>query len=218
MNWNWHDVWSDDWLDDHYKNSRKQHKLYLPNKKEQNVKLQVGDRVRLRHGKNTLIVEDVYSTNRASARYEHSNQIITRRIDDFVITEHNVTEQGYGKMKGKLFQTTDGRFGIGLAINSAGKYVLEMKGSGDLEAFDKSAIEVVMPFTFSVKFSTGSTEYQYLGKEGSVAVGDLLLAFDSGHKNGGISIAQVTGVNTKSEKATKHFAGVKVVTMPLEAE
>lgn len=56
------------------------------------------------------------------------------------------------------------------------------------------------------------------GLAGKGATGDLLLAFDSNHKKGGISIAQVTGVNTKSERATKHFNGVKVKTESLEAD
>lgn len=207
------DCWVDKCFDIGYSNHTKRIKKHKENKMTQ---LQCGDRVRLRSGKNPLVIEEVYGY-RVHARYEHSGQVINRNATDFVrVTDDNATGQGYGKMKGKLFQTQDGRFGIGLAINSAGKFVLEMKGTGDLEAFDQNDIEVVMPFTFSVKFSTGNTEYQYLGKEGTVQVGDLLLSFDSKHKNGGISIAQVTGVNTKSEKANKYFEGVKVLTQPLE--
>jgi hypothetical protein len=72
-----------------------------------------------------------------------------------------------------------------------------------------------MPFTFSVQFNGTTTEHSYLGKEGSVVVGDLLLKTD-GTK--GITIAKVTAVNTKSEKATKYFDGVKLATVPLETE
>lgn len=183
------------------------------------MNLQTGDRVRLRYGKHTLIVEEVFGNSSCYARYEHSGSLVRKQMREFVkVSEAADVDKGYGKMKGKLFETQDGRFGVGLAVNSKGEYVLEMKGTGDLEAFDPKLVEVVMPFTFAVKFSTGNTEYQYLGKEGTVAVGDLLLSFDSKHKNGGISIAQVTAVNTKSEKANKEFEGVKVVTQPLGAE
>jgi hypothetical protein len=88
-----------------------------------------------------------------------------------------------------------------------------MKGTGELLPFDKKDIELVMPFTFNVQFNVVGTEYSYLGKEGTVKVGDLLLKTD-GSK--GIVIAKVTAVNTKSEKATKYFDGVKIVTESLE--
>lgn len=216
--------WADDYVDilnDGYWCDRSN----LPKKqntqsKTMTQRLQVGDVVRKRYGTKTILVREIYSYC-VYGTYQHSGTS-TGRLDpvNLVKVENtdNVEEKGYGKMKGKLFQTKDGRFGVGLAINSAGKFVLEMKGTNDLEAFDKKDVELVMPFTFAVKFSTGNTEYQYLGKEGSVKIGDLLLAFDSNHKNGGISIAQVTAVNTKSERATKHFEGVKVLTQPLEVE
>lgn len=180
----------------------------------------IGDRVKLRNGKNTLIVEHIYGTT-LSARYEKTGQLISKRVNELMLADENTEQnEGYNTMKGKLFQIKEdtARFGIGLAINSAGKYVLEMKGTGDLEAFDKKDIDVVMPFTFSVKFSTGDQEYQYLGKEGTVEVGDLLLSLNSQHKNGGISIAQVVNVNTKSDKAGKYFDGVKIKTEPLDQE
>ena len=216
--------WADDYVDllnDGYWGDRSN----LPKKqntqsKKMTQRLQVGELVRKKYGTKPIEVVQEYG-NHFYGRYVHSGASSGRlsmgdvvRLDE----QKNETEQGHGKMKGKLFQTKDGRFGVGLAINSAGKFVLEMKGTNDLEAFDKKDIELVMPFTFAVKFSTGNTEYQYLGKEGSVKIGDLLLAFDSNHKNGGISMAQVTAVNTKSERATKHFEGVKVLTQPLEVE
>jgi hypothetical protein len=185
-------------------------------KKGNSMKLVVGDRVRLGFGTRTLLVESVYGNDKVSARYEHSGGMVSyRHMSEFVKIDGNNEQKGNTTMKGKLFQTKEQatRFGIGLAINSTGKYVLEMKGSGDLEAFDKFDIEVVMPFTYSVKFNGQGTEYAYLGKEGSVAVGDLLLKTDD---TKGVTIAKVVAVNTKSEKATKYFEGVKLATTPLD--
>jgi hypothetical protein len=208
----------DNWFESPYTNQSKSYKS--PRKEKPMAQISIGDQVKLKYGRSPMTVESV--TGRlVYARYNHSNQLISRRESEFVpyTDNQNNTEQGNQSMKGKLFQTKDdNRFGVGLAINSKGEYVLEMKGSGDLEAFDKDSVEIVMPFTFAVRFSTSNTEYQYLGKEGSVEPGDLLLAFESNHKKGGISIAQVTRVNTKSERATKHFSGVKVKTEPLEAD
>lgn len=184
-------------------------------KKGNKMKLAIGDRVRLRNGKNPLVIEGIYGSS-IEARYEHSGGLLSyRKESEFVKIDDDNEQEGNTTMKGKLFQTKEQnpRFGIGLAINSTGKYVLEMKGTGDLEAYDKKEIEVVMPFTYGVKFDGRGTEYAYLGKEGTVAVGDLLLKTDG---TGGITIAKVVSVDTKSEKATKYFEGVKLSTTPLE--
>jgi hypothetical protein len=201
----------DGWFDD-----PPYHHITKTKKKGNSMKLVVGDRVRLGFGTRPLIVESVYGNDKVSARYEHSGGMISyRHMSEFVRIDGNNEQKGNTTMKGKLFQTKEPnpRFGIGLAINSTGKYVLEMKGSGDLEAFDKREVEVVMPFTFSVKFNGQGTEYSYLGKEGSVSVGDLLLKTDD---TKGITIAKVVAVDTKSEKATKYFEGVKLATTPLD--
>jgi hypothetical protein len=90
-----------------------------------------------------------------------------------------------------------------------------MKDGSGVRSFAKKEVEVVMPFTFSVQFNGVGTEYSYLGKEGTVKIGDLLLKQD-GTK--GITIAKVTAVNTKSDKATKYFDGVKIVTESIDVE
>jgi hypothetical protein len=212
--------WADDYVDHLIDNcwvSNYSDVKYKQNTKSKTMtqRLQVGDLVRKKYGTKTIEVMHDYG-NYFYGRYVHSGASSGRlSIGDVVRVneQKNETEQGYGKMKGKLFQTKDGRFGIGLAVNSAGKYVLEMKGTGDLVAYDKSEVELVMPFTYNVQFNGVGTEYSYLGKEGTVKVDDLLLKTD-GSK--GIVIAKVTAINTKSEKATKYFDGVKIVTESLE--
>ena len=178
-------------------------------------KFEVGDVVRKCYGTKTILVREIYS-NCVYGTYQHSGTSTGRLDPDNLVkveNTDNVEEKGYGKMKGKLFQTKeDGTFGIGLAVNSAGKYVLEMKGTGDLVAYDKSEVELVMPFTYTVQFNGTGTEYAYLGREGVVKVGDLLLKTDTK----GFSIGRVTAVNTKSERATKHFDGAKIVTEALD--
>lgn len=214
--------WMDEALNDiwmHGSSDRELSGPYKKKRKRKEMKLETGDTVRLPSGSRTLVVQHVDSYY-AVARYEHSGQSIRRRITDFVRISEDNSEKGMNSMKGKLFQTREEnpRFGVGLAVDSQGKYVLEMKNGGGIESFNKKDVDVVMPFTFSVKFTTSNTEYQYLGKEGTVNVGDLLLSFDSKHKNGGISIAQVTKVDTKSDKASKYFEGVKIKTEPLDCD
>ena len=185
---------------------------------------QTGDRVRLRYGSSPLKITYA-NQNYANARYESSGGTIQRKQRDFVkLTDQEVTEnKGLNSMKDKLFQTIttgddDTLFGVGLAVDSNGMYVLEMKDGSGVRLFDKKDVEIVMPYTFSIKWSTGPTEYQFLGKAGLVEVGDLLLAMSSKHTNGGIGIAQVVKVNTKSSRATQQFKGVKISTIPLDQE
>lgn len=206
--------YTDDYID-HMVDGWFDHSYSKPKNKGKKMEFSIGDRVRLCNGSRTLIVEHVFG-NSITARYEHSGGVLSyRKPQEFIKVNGSNEQKGATSMKGKLFQTKESnpRFGIGLAINSTGKYVLEMKGTGDLEAFDKRDIEVVMPFTYSVQFNGQGTEYSYLGKEGSVSVGDLLLKTD-GSK--GITIAKVVAVDTKSEKATKYFDGVKLATTPLD--
>ena len=155
-------------------------------------KFEVGDVVRKCYGTKTILVREIYS-NCVYGTYQHSGTSTGRLDPDNLVkveNTDNVEEKGYGKMKGKLFQTKeDGTFGIGLAVNSAGKYV-----------------------TYTVQFNGMGNEYAYLGREGVVKVGDLLLKTDTK----GFSIGRVTAVNTKSERATKHFDGAKIVTEALD--
>jgi hypothetical protein len=180
---------------------------------------QTGDVVRKTNGTRHIKVDRAYG-NCIYGRYLHSGTS-TGRIDNRnlvkVEDEDEVEQKGNGSMKGKLFKVkkANDAYGIGLAVDSTGQYVLEMKDGSGVCSFSKKEVEVVMPFTFSVQFNGVGTEYSYLGKEGSVTVGDLLLKTD-GTK--GITIAKVTEVNTKSERATNHFEGVKIKTEALGNE
>jgi hypothetical protein len=113
-------------------------------------------------------------------------------------------------MKGKLFKTLDGTvYGEGLVIDGDGKYVLKLN-NGDYKAFNAAELKRVMPFTFDVVFNGMSNKtYSYLGRAGSVEVGDILM--DSKD----FTIARVVAVGTESDAATKTFEGVKLVTAAL---
>lgn len=210
--------WADDYVDDlidncwvtDYTRKRKQKAKTMAHD------FKTGDIVRKPNGTKHIKVEQAYG-NCIYGRYLHSNTS-TGRIDtrNLVKVNEETEQKGNGSMKGKLFKVkADDAYGVGLAVDSTGQYVLEMKDGSGVRSFAKKDVEVVMPFTFSVQFNGVGTEYSYLGKEGTVAVGDLLLKQD-GTK--GITIAKVTAVNTKSDKATKYFDGVKLATTPLEGE
>jgi|TARA_R110000851_G_scaffold139771_1_gene276966 hypothetical protein len=227
---NWDEFWNDDFCNlPRWNNCNNNTKKKKGNK----MNLENGDRVRLAGGKRPMTVSHAYRAHnggagryRVTAQYEGSGAQITRYDHEFVRLDddYETESKGIDKMKGKLFQTKEEtpRFGIGLAVNSQNEYVLEMKVTGALEAFtmkkDSEQLEVVMPYSFAVKYSTGPQLYQFRGSEGSVTVGDLLLSLNSQHAKGGITIGQVVEINTKSDKATKSFDGMKIVTEPLDGE
>lgn len=93
------------------------------------------------------------------------------------------------------------KYGHKLAVNSAGKWVMEIKGTGKVITCDKDDVEEVMPYTVSVQFETGKTVYHYLAEKGSVELNAFYI-FDSPM---GRAIAQVIKLDTKSPAATKEF-------------
>ena len=85
-----------------------------------------------------------------------------------------------------LYQTTNETgevlFGTHIATDSKGRMVLEMKGSGNVLAFNDSELEVVTPYTIQLAplLKDGSSQIHVLGVEGQVEKGDVLLELDSG--------------------------------------
>lgn len=178
-------------------------------------KFTVGDIVVLKTGTAPQRVVAV-SPNNNMIRCEYLNsrkQLEFRSVNDFDEYEYVTPylEEKEFNMKDKLFKTLDtNRFGIGLAVDSDGKYVLKMQDNSNFESFEVANLKRVMPYTFDVEFVTGgngrSNKYSYRGREGDVEVGDLLILEES------FSIARVVAVNTESENATKTFKGAKLVT------
>lgn len=66
-------------------------------------------------------------------------------------------------------------FGVCIAVDSAGRYVMEAKGSGKVVAIDPSSLEEVIPLTADVTFQSGKQHYTYIVKEGEVTPGDVLV-------------------------------------------
>lgn len=93
------------------------------------------------------------------------------------------------------------KYGHKLAVNSAGKWVMEIKGTGEVVTCDKNDVEEVMPYTVSVQFETGKTVYHYLAEKGNVELNAFYI-FDSPM---GRAIAQVIKLDTKSPVASVEF-------------
>jgi len=186
-------------------------------------RFKTGDKVRLKTGKSPIIVLEVdYFTcdcpqnnpprikkwkrprkgwyirfmyaSAMSYHYNNQSEYRTwREADDFVFFDPQEAPMP------TLYQTTDQkpRYGTFLTKDSQGRFVLEMKGGGGVEAFDPKDIEEVLPHTVELtRFEGGDhvgEKRHYQMAEGKVKMGDVLLHLSNGN------LWEVTGLNTKSK-------------------
>lgn len=172
-----------------------------------------GDLVRLKTGTAPMKVMSVATTGKIMCEYISSRkQLGFRHYKDFVAYEYSAAAKELNQlekkeekqMTTKLYRTVEGnRYGEYKA-NDGYKLLLLMQDTDSYEAFTAAQIKRVMAFTFDVMFNGNSKVYSYLGTEGEVEVGDLLLADD-------MSFVRVMAVGTESETATKRFKGTKLV-------
>lgn len=119
----------------------------------------------------------------------------------------------------KLYEiTTTGSvmYGHKLAVDSSGKWVMEVKGSGQVTSFDKKYVNEVVPYSVSIQYNDGVTShygayskagvktYDYLAVQNDWEVGDIVIV------TGSSNIATVTSIDVKSTKATVWLTGFKV--------
>ncbi len=174
-----------------------------------------GDIVRLKNGTSPMRVIKAQGYAIHCEYLSSRKQLGFRTQDDFVLYEPNtakelneITVKKETEMTVKLYKTVDGnRYGEYKA-NDGDKLLLLMQDSNTYEAFAADQIKRVMAFTFDVMFNGQGKVYSYLGTEGDVVVGDLLLTDE-------MSIARVVAVGTESESATKRFKGVKLAAVRL---
>ena len=105
-------------------------------------------------------------------------------------------------MNNQLYEWKDGnevtKYGTKAGTNSAGKWIMEEKGTGNIVAVDKSAVSAVLPYSVGVRFQTnGASEkiYHYWSEAGKFEKGDLIYLNNS--------FATITAVDTKNKSANK---------------
>jgi hypothetical protein len=94
-------------------------------------------------------------------------------------------------------------YGYKLAVNSAGQWVMEIKGSGDVVAVDKATVSEVIPYTVGIKFAQQGQTYNYFNEAKDLVEGDALVM--DGYGSGDYQVALVVAVDTKSKEATKEI-------------
>lgn len=108
----------------------------------------------------------------------------------------------------KLYVTKEEtpRYGHILATNSAGKFVMELRGSDEVITIEKHMVEAVMPYTVDVRFIGGVNNngqaYSFFSKAGDLAVDDIMYLRDYNQ------FVHVMKVNSRSEKATAWIDGI----------
>lgn len=140
----------------------------------------------------------------------HIRDIDESGVLPFKITVHHVQIPGMNftpeeETMAKLYQTNEKkpRYGTFLTTNSAGQYVLEMKGnSGDVEAFDKDFLEEVMPYTIALQPMTGGNgdnAFHIVCEEEQFKKGDVLIH----EKNA--CMYRVVELNTKNRQPRQGY-------------
>lgn len=137
--------------------------------------------------------------------YRYMAQLKYRPRDNWLEGDWNTTQKENTMTEKKLYQinipVNTVKYGHKLAVNSAGKWVMEIKGTGEVVTCDKDDVEEVMPYTVSVQFQTGKQIYNYLAEKGSVELNAFYI-FDAPL---GRAIAQVVKLDTKSPAASVEF-------------
>lgn len=137
--------------------------------------------------------------------YRYMAQLKYRPRNNWFEGDWNVTKKENTMTEKKLYQinipVNTVKYGHKLAVNSAGKWVMEIKGTGEVVTCDKDDVEEVMPYTVSVQFQTGKQIYNYLAEKGSVELNAFYI-FDAPL---GRAIAQVVKLDTKSPAASVEF-------------
>ena len=166
----------------------------------------VGDIVTKLYGKTPAeIISRGWRTDQWQCRYLKSKQTFYEDDNCLKIYEG---ESEMATEKTLYSFTVDGKitYGTHIGTNSQNQYLIEEKGTGAIHVFDKSALEEVVPYTFSAKM--GSSENHYVGTPGALNKGDILLYTGSSTPQ----IAVVTGVDTKNKSARGKFKGAKLTT------
>jgi len=170
--------------------------------------ISVGDLVTYREGKKPIVVTRVKTTGtndtRIDGKYESG---VT--INGYYYYFKPYKQNNNKIMKEQLFTWTENEqevYGTKLAVNSAGQYVLEVKGTNAIITKNVDELVEVLPYTFMAK--SGSTESHFTGTAGSLNKGDLLIQTSITTSS---KIWTVKELDTKN-KTAKKFIGRRIVT------
>lgn len=205
--WSWLDrIDCESWENSQYNYHNKKKKG-----SKQVSKFKVGDSVRLKNGTAEIRVTYVSGTY-ISGEYVKSKTYITCRHQEYFVhftKDDNQKEKTMSTNTLYQFIIADNMnlapiqcFGNHIGTNSQGHWIMEVKGTGQIVAVDKSKVEEVLPYSLGIKFLNGNgTVYNYLADKGKYDLGFYLMK----DKMGETVIVQVVSLDTKSKMATVDF-------------
>jgi len=170
-----------------------------------------GDIVISTNGKRPAVVTSTYGWGTSSgyvyAKYLHNNASIRFDANNVKLYEEsNMTDSK------TLYSLTkeDGTvvYGTHVGTNSQNKLLIEIKGTNEIILADKSQLEEVVPYTFSVRINGKNVHYQ--GEPDKFKKHDVLLFTGNGADK--MEIGMVTAIDTKNKGASAAFKGFKLVT------
>lgn len=172
---------------------------------------EIGDFVRYKSGSATYVVEGF--NFREEVKIVHTETQNFYWVPSYRLMKLE-TEKKEEKMKLYEFEVDGVKlYGTKLAVNSAGQWVMEVKGSSTIYAVAPSAVEEVIPHSIGVVFLNNDKVYSFLAPKDKYQVGQTFL-LETKH---GTSVVVVKEVDTKSSYATAEFQPlVELVTKPID--
>jgi hypothetical protein len=187
----------------------------VPNTHSPDAPFNVGEIVKLKTGTAPIKITSC-NKNFLSGDYLNTNhKIHCRTVNDFELhPDYQQKENAMSNaqtlyqfnLKDTLTGTETQHFGHYLATNSAGQWVMEVRGTGQLVTVDKASVEEVLPYTVGVKFmnSSSTSIYHYFSEKDKFGEGFYLMKDREGYT----VIVQLVFLDTKSKSATKDFAPI----------
>ncbi len=177
-------------------------------------KFAAGDIVIATNGKRPAEVTYAYNninsygnTGYVNAKYLHNGSSV--RFDASRIKLYEESNMSDNKTLYSLTKE-DGTvvYGTHVGTNSQNKLLIEVKGTNEIILADKSQLEEVVPYTFSVRINGRNVHYQ--GEPNKFKKHDVLLFTGNGADK--MEIGMVTATDTKNKGANSVFKGFKLVT------
>jgi hypothetical protein len=181
----------------------------------QQFNFKVGDLVRKRTGK---IIGEIISINERYSYSYRGKYCYCKKItgkghfnsyesDLVIVNEDEVSMEKTKTLYSLILDDGSTGYGVHVGTNSENKYLLEVKGTGNIVVRSKSEIEEILPYTISL--SINGSDVHYISEPGKLNKGDYVI-YNLNGKN--IEVAKVSGVDTKNKTARSKFKGLKLVT------
>ena len=176
-------------------------------------KFKKGDIIISSNGTRASIIESVanYGGGYYDLKYLHNNKCHT--LFSYPESNYSLYEDAEMTQTKTLYSfiRDDGTvsYGTHIGTNSQNQYLIEEKVTGAIHVLEKTNLEEVLPYTFSV--SMDGADYHYVGKPDTLSVGDLLLNVEAKNPR----VAVVTAIDTKNKTPRSKFKGRKLVTQEI---